>query len=56
MRITSKGHVTIPAEIREAAGLLPDTDVEFRFDGETVQIVRSETPARPGRHPLPEAA
>ena len=49
MRITSKGQVTIPAEIRDAAGLLPDTEVEFRFDGETVRIVRSETPARPGR-------
>jgi AbrB family looped-hinge helix DNA binding protein len=29
MRITSKGQVTIPKEIREAAGLLPDTEVEF---------------------------
>ena len=25
MRITSKGQVTIPAEIREQAGLLPHT-------------------------------
>jgi AbrB family looped-hinge helix DNA binding protein len=31
MRITSKGQVTIPAEIREQAGLLPHTDVEFEF-------------------------
>ena len=29
MRITSKGQVIIPAPIRELAGLLPDTDVEF---------------------------
>jgi AbrB family looped-hinge helix DNA binding protein len=29
MRITSKGQVTIPKEIREAAGLLPETEVEF---------------------------
>ena len=33
MRITSKGQVTIPAEIRERAGLLPQTEVEFEFDG-----------------------
>jgi len=33
MRITSKGQVTIPAHIREQAGLLPNTDVEFRYDG-----------------------
>lgn len=29
MRITSKGQVTIPVEIREKAGLLPNTEVEF---------------------------
>ena len=32
MRITSKGQVTIPQDIREKAGLLPDTEVEFRFE------------------------
>ena len=40
MRITSKGQVTIPAEIRERAGLLPHTEVDFEFDGKTVRIVR----------------
>lgn len=29
MRITSKGQVTIPQEIRESLGLLPDTEVVF---------------------------
>jgi AbrB family looped-hinge helix DNA binding protein len=29
MRITSKGQVTIPQHIREKAGLLPNTEVEF---------------------------
>ena len=42
MRITSKGQVTIPAEIREKAGLLPHTEVEFEFDGEVVRIVRAK--------------
>jgi AbrB family looped-hinge helix DNA binding protein len=37
MRITSKGQVTIPAEIRLLAGLQPNTDVEFVFrDGEVL--------------------
>lgn len=45
MRITSKGQVTIPVEIRERAGLLPHTEVEFEFDGRSVRIVRS-TPQR----------
>jgi len=31
MRITSKGQVTIPQEIREKAGLLPATEVKFEF-------------------------
>jgi antitoxin PrlF len=29
MRITSKGQVTIPKEIRESLGMLPGTEVEF---------------------------
>jgi bifunctional DNA-binding transcriptional regulator/antitoxin component of YhaV-PrlF toxin-antitoxin module len=31
--------VTIPAEIREKAGLLPETEVDFEFDGKVVRIV-----------------
>jgi AbrB family looped-hinge helix DNA binding protein len=42
MRITSKGQVTIPAEIREKAGFLPHTEVEFIFDGKSVRIVKAE--------------
>lgn len=38
MRITSKGQVTIPADIRVKAGLLPDTEVEFSFDGGVVTL------------------
>lgn len=35
MRITTKGQVTIPQEIREALGLLPNTEVMFDVvDGE----------------------
>jgi AbrB family looped-hinge helix DNA binding protein len=42
MRITSKGQVTIPADIREKAGLLPHTEVEFTFDGKAVRIIRAK--------------
>ncbi|OPY64361.1 MAG: hypothetical protein A4E57_03562 [Syntrophorhabdaceae bacterium PtaU1.Bin034] len=31
MRITSKGQITIPQEIREKTGLLPYTEVEFQM-------------------------
>lgn len=49
MRITSKGQVTIPAEIRERAGLLPHTEVEFQFDGKVVRIVRAKARSTVGR-------
>jgi antitoxin PrlF len=44
MRVTSKGQVTIPADIRERFGFLPDTEVEFVIDGDTVRIVRTTKP------------
>lgn len=49
MRITSKGQVTIPVEIRERAGLLPHTEVEFEFDGKAVRIVRAKARKGQGR-------
>jgi AbrB family looped-hinge helix DNA binding protein len=49
MRITSKGQVTIPVEIREKAGLLPGTEVDFELDGEGVRIVRAAAPRRETR-------
>ena len=49
MRITSKGQVTIPAEIREQAGLLPQTEMDFEFDGEVVRIVRAKSSRTQGR-------
>lgn len=41
MRITSKGQVTIPQTIREKAGLMPETEVEFEFDGRSVRIFKA---------------
>lgn len=38
MRITSKGQVTIPVEVREALGLLPHTEVVFEVDGDSVRL------------------
>jgi AbrB family looped-hinge helix DNA binding protein len=49
MRITTKGQVTIPAHIREKAGLLPHTDVEFVMDGKAVKIVHKAAGAKPSR-------
>jgi AbrB family looped-hinge helix DNA binding protein len=38
MRVTSKGQVTIPVEIRERLGLLPNSEVEFEVEGNAVRI------------------
>jgi AbrB family looped-hinge helix DNA binding protein len=47
MRITSKGQVTIPQAIREAAGLLPGCEVEFRLEDGIVRLL----PAPPRKGP-----
>ena len=43
VRVTSKGQVTIPAEIRERMGLLPHTEVEFTVTtDEIMALTRGE--------------
>jgi AbrB family looped-hinge helix DNA binding protein len=47
VRITSKGQVTIPQQIRERLGLFRNTQVEFELDGDSVRIRRvRDTPGR----------
>ena len=41
MRVTSKGQVTIPADIRARFGFLPGTEVEFVVEDDTVTLVRA---------------
>lgn len=48
MRITAKGQVTIPIELREALGLLPDTEVEFERAGDSVRIRKARHKSRRG--------
>ena len=38
MRLTSKGQVTIPREIRKQLGLLPNSELEFEVDGDSLRI------------------
>lgn len=63
MRITSKGQVTIPREIRQLAGLLPDMEVEFLYeDGRVIvqkaaaQRSRAELALERLRHARPRTA
>lgn len=50
MRITSKGQVTIPMEIREKMGFLPDTEVEFGIEGNTVCLKKAGAQSRRSRN------
>jgi len=49
MRITSKGQVTIPVEIRERLGLLPNSEVDFEVEGDTVRIRKARGRRTRGR-------
>ncbi len=48
MRITSKGQVTIPMEIRRQCGLLPHTEVVFRVEEGRVLLEKASEQQEPG--------
>jgi AbrB family looped-hinge helix DNA binding protein len=49
MKITTKGQVTIPADIRDELGLLPYTEVEFEIKGDAVLMRKADEKRRRGR-------
>ena len=49
VRISSDGRVTIPPEVRQKAGLLPNTEVEFIIEDDGVRIVRQRESTDPTR-------
>ncbi len=49
MRITKKGQVTIPADLSARAGLTPNTEVTFEYDGPAVRLIPVTAPHKPGQ-------
>jgi AbrB family looped-hinge helix DNA binding protein len=49
MRITSRGQVTIPREIRDALGTVPSSEVEFIREGGRVWLRKRKPGAARGR-------
>ncbi len=49
MRITSKGQVTIPHEIREMLGIVPSSEVEFVSEGGCVWLRKRKPEDSRGR-------
>ena len=41
MRVTSKGQVTIPQELRERFGIQPGAEVSFEADGDGIRITKA---------------
>ena len=39
MRVTQKGQVTIPLEVRRALGIAPGTEVRFELDAGTARLI-----------------
>ncbi len=61
MRVSSKGQITIPSEIRERTGLQPNSEVILEVEGNTVRIrpahreedTREDRPKEAQRSSLP---
>ncbi len=50
MRVTTKGQVTIPREVREALGIAPKTEIDFVKEGGRFYIVKTEEPHITGKY------
>jgi len=49
MKVTTKGRVTIPMEIRGQLGIQPGAEVEFAVDGNTIRMTPVREAAAHGR-------
>ena len=49
MRVTQKGQVTIPIEVRERLGIVPYSEVDFEVHGNTVRLVKVPAKRASGR-------
>lgn len=49
MKITSKGQVTIPQELRDQFGFLPNTEVEFKISQNRLYLERIKNPQNRGK-------
>ncbi|CAN5394269.1 AbrB/MazE/SpoVT family DNA-binding domain-containing protein [soil metagenome] len=49
MRVTTKGQVTIPQEIREKLGIMPQTEVEFGIRGNIATLRKMQPKHDRGR-------
>ena len=41
MRVTTKGQVTIPQDVRRSLGIFPGTEVEFVLNGNSANLIKA---------------
>ena len=49
MRVTTKGQVTIPRNVRESLGITPETEIEFVEENGKYYIVKTDEPKIKGK-------
>ena len=49
MRVTTKGQVTIPRNIRESLGITPETEIDFIESDGKFYIVKTDEPKTKGK-------
>ena len=54
MRVTTKGQVTIPRNIREKLGIVPQANIDFLEDDGKFYIVKTTKTKRTKNLPLPD--
>ena len=49
MRVTTKGQVTIPRNVREILGITPETEIDFKEESGRFYIVKTNKPSVTGK-------
>ena len=49
MRVTTKGQVTIPRNVREALGITPETEIDFIEENGRFYLVKTSSPKNVGK-------